>query len=101
MGLYEGGASAAQIAAALVNPGARRTLLYRLRALVGAGRLRLTGDGRAAHYHLGGETIPEPDAADVAPLSPEGQALRAYVRQPVLMRAPSEVRFCPSVCHPR
>ena len=85
---HAGGASAAQIAVALVNPGARRTLQYRLRALVDAGRLRLTGDGRAARYHLGGEAIPEPEAADVVPLSPEGQALLAYVRQPVAARQP-------------
>ena len=85
---HAGGASAAQIAAALANPGARRTLQYRLRALVDAGRLRLTGDGRAARYHLGGEAIPEPEAADVVPLSPESQALLAYVRQPVAARQP-------------
>lgn len=85
---HAGGASAAQIAAALANPGARRTLQYRLRALVDAGRLRLTGDGRAARYHLGGEAIPEPEAADVVPLSPEGQALLAYVRQSVAARQP-------------
>jgi hypothetical protein len=85
---HAGGASAAQIAAALANPGARRTLQYRLRALVDAGRLRLTGDGRAARYHLGGEAIPEPGAEDVVPLSPEGQALLAYVRQPVAARQP-------------
>jgi hypothetical protein len=88
VGQHEGGASAAQIAAALANPGARRTLQYRLRALVDAGRLRLTGDGRAARYHPAGEAIPEPEAADVVPLSPEGQALLAYVRQPVAARQP-------------
>lgn len=85
---HAGGASAAQIAAALANPGARRTLQYRLRTLVDTGRLRLTGDGRAARYHLGGEAILEPGAADVVPLSPEGQTLLAYVRQPVAMRQP-------------
>lgn len=88
VGQHEGGASAAQIAEALVNPGARRTLQYRLRALVGAGRLRLSGDGRAARYHLGGEAVPQAEAADIVPLSPEGQALLAYVRQPVAMRQP-------------
>lgn len=79
VGQHDGGASAAQIAEALVNPGALRTLQYRLRALVDAGRLQLTGDGRAARYHLGGEAIPQPEAADIVPLSPEGQALLAYV----------------------
>ncbi len=88
VGQHEGGASAAQIAEALVNPGARRTLQYRLRALVDAGRLRLSGDGRAARYHLGGEAVPQAEAADIVPLSPEGQALLAYVRQPVAMRQP-------------
>lgn len=88
VGQHEGGASAAQIAEALVNPGARRTLQYRLRSLVDAGRLRLSGDGRAARYHLGGEAIPQPEAADIVPLSPEGQALLAFVRQPVAMRQP-------------
>lgn len=88
VGQHEGGASAAQIAEALVNPGARRTLQYRLRALVDAGRLRLSGDGRAARYHLGGEAVPQAEAADIVPLSPESQALLAYVRQPVAMRQP-------------
>lgn len=88
VGQHEGGASAAQIAEALVNPGARRTLQYRLRALVDAGRLRLSGDGRAARYHLGGEAVPQAEAANIVPLSPEGQALLAYVRQPVAMRQP-------------
>lgn len=84
----EGGASAAQIAEALVDPGARRTLQYRLRALVDAGRLRLTGDGRAARYHLGGKAISQPEAAHIVPLSPGGQTLLAYVRQSVAMRQP-------------
>jgi hypothetical protein len=88
VGQHEGGASAAQVAEALVNPGARRTLQYRLRALVDAGRLRLSGDGRAARYHLGGEAVPQAEAADIVPLSPESQALLAYVRQPVAMRQP-------------
>ncbi|MGI4876442.1 MAG: Fic family protein [Janthinobacterium lividum] len=88
VGRHKGGASAAQIAEALVNPGARRTLQYRLRALVNAGRLRLSGDGRAARYHLGGDAVPQRETADIVPLSPEGQTLLAYVRQPVAMRQP-------------
>jgi hypothetical protein len=47
-----GDASVGQIAEALGNRLTRRTLQYRVRALVGAGRLRLTGDGRPARYHL-------------------------------------------------
>ncbi|WP_235219079.1 Fic family protein [Sphingobium sp. C100] len=50
--------------------------------------MRLSGDGRAARYHLGGEAVPQAEAANIVPLSPEGQALLAYVRQPVAMRQP-------------
>jgi len=85
---HPGGASAAQIAESLAAPGARRTLQYRLRVLVDAGRLRLAGDGRAARYHLGGDAIAELDAADIVPMSPEGKAVLAYVRQPIAARLP-------------
>lgn len=85
---FPDGASAAQITGALAEPGARRTLQYRLRALVDAGRLRLTGDGRAARYHHGDEIIAQPGPADIVPISPEGSAVLAYVRQPVAVRQP-------------
>ena len=85
---FPDGASAAQITDALAEPGARRTLQYRLRALVDAGRLRFTGDGRAARYHHGDEIIAQPDPADIVPISPEGRAVLAYVRQPVAVRQP-------------
>lgn len=85
---HPGGASVAQIIEVLAAPGARRTLQYRLRALVDAGRLRLAGDGRAARYHLVGDAVAEPDAADIVPMSPEGKAVLAYVRQPVVARLP-------------
>jgi Fic/DOC family len=85
---HDGGASAAQIAAALVVSGARRTLQYRLRALVNAGRLQTTGDGRAARYHLGGAVTVDPDATDIVPLSAEGKAALAYVSQLVAARHP-------------
>ena len=85
---FPDGASAAQITGALAEPGARRTLQYRLRALVDAGRLRLTGDGRSARYHHGDEIIAQPDPADIVPISPEGSAVLAYVRQPVAVRQP-------------
>ena len=88
MAQFPDGASAAQITGALAEPGARRTLQYRLRALVDAGRLRLTGDGRAARYHHGDEIIAQPDPADIVPISPEGSAVLAYVRQPVAVRQP-------------
>lgn len=85
---FPDGASAAQITGALAEPGARRTLQYRLRALVDAGRLRFTGDGRAARYHHGDEIIAQPGPADIVPISPEGSAVLAYVRQPVAVRQP-------------
>ncbi len=85
------GASVTQIAEALAEPGARRTLQYRLRALVDAGRLRLTGDGRAARYHIGNDKLPAPNTesgAGIVPLSASGEKVRAYVRQPVAARRP-------------
>lgn len=86
------GASLAQVEEALAEPGARRTLQYRLRFLVNSGRLRLDGDGRAARYRL-----PEPaklaevgdgGIVDIVPLSPSGREVRDYVRQPVELRQP-------------
>ncbi len=88
MAQFPDGASAAQITGALAEPGARRTLQYRLRALVDAGRLRLIGEGRAARYHHGDEIIAQPGPADIVPISPEGSAVLAYVRQPVAVRQP-------------
>lgn len=91
--LHPEGAAVAQIADALTASGARRTLQYRLRALVNAGRLRLTGDGRAARYHIVGSGDPlavatAAEQADIVPLSPDGQRVQAYVRQPVAARRP-------------
>jgi Fic family protein len=86
---FERGASVAQITNALAGDVARRTLQYRLRALVEAGRLVLTGDGRAARYHLVGSVAAgDAPAADIIPLSPEGEAVLAYVRQPIVARLP-------------
>jgi hypothetical protein len=89
---HPGGASLAHIVGGLADPGARRTLQYRLRALVAAGRLRTMGEGRAARYFLAedaGATDPARVGAEtVIPLSAEGQAVLAYVRQPVAGRQP-------------
>ena len=95
---YPGGASYAQIEAALDAPGARRTLQYHLRALVDAGRLRMTGERRGVRYYPVGNA-PAPVSGDagaraaavtdaIIPLSPEGEAVIAYVRQPVGRRQP-------------
>jgi hypothetical protein len=85
------GASVAQISAVLGERVPRRTLQYHLRTLVSAGRLRLAGAGRAARYHLASSSDAEAAGAPadgVIPLSPEGGALLAYVRQPVAARQP-------------
>ena len=86
------GATAAQIAGALAVPGARRTLQYRLRALVNAGRVQLAGEGRAARYHVGigvpVAPVAESVRVDIVALSLEGQRVQAYVRQPVEARRP-------------
>lgn len=91
VGKIDDGASVAQIAAALGERVPRRTLQYHLRALVSAGRLRLAGAGRAARYHLAGSSDADaagPPADGIIPLSPEGGALLAHVRQPVAARQP-------------
>ncbi|MCJ8158867.1 hypothetical protein [Sphingomonas sp. LaA6.9] len=69
---HHDGASAAQIAELLAVPGFSTAFVHY------AGRLRLTGDGRAARYHLAGDAIAEPDAVDIIPMSPQGKALLAY-----------------------
>ena len=71
-------------------PGARRTLQYRLRALVSAGRIALRGDGRAARYHTRAPAdvaeVAEP--IDIIPISAASEDVRAHVRQPVDARRP-------------
>lgn len=83
------GASITQIEEALAVPVARRTLQYRLRALVDARRLRVMGQNRAARYHLPSNAPQgQKSQADIVPLSEEGQAALVYVRQPVEARRP-------------
>jgi len=95
---YPDGASYAQIEAALDVPGARRTLQYHLRTLVDAGRLRMTGARRGVRYYpVGNASAPVSGDASaraaaatnaIIPLSPEGEAVIAYVHQPVGLRQP-------------
>ena len=95
---YPDGASYAQIEAALDVPGARRTLQYHLRTLVDAGRLRMTGARRGVRYYpVGNASAPVSGDASaraaaatnaIIPLSPEGEAVMAYVHQPVGLRQP-------------
>lgn len=85
-----GEASAGQIADAIGDSIPRRTLQYRLRMLVTSGKLRLSGEGRAARYHLpdGKKPSGTPAIADIVLLSEEGRQVRSYVRQPVEARRP-------------
>lgn len=86
------GASLAQIADVLTEPGARRTLQYCLRFLVSNGRLQLDGTGRAARYRLPADAstaeVAEDDFVDIIPLSEGGRDVRHYLRQPGEMRQP-------------
>jgi len=90
--LQPDGASLAQIEEVLTEPGARRTLQYRLRFLVNNGRIQLEGDGRAARYRLPAAASPaevtEGYIVDIVPLSEGGRDVRDYVCQPVEMRQP-------------
>ncbi|MEX2543424.1 MAG: Fic family protein [Trueperaceae bacterium] len=75
-----------------------RTLQYRLRRLVAEGRLVRTGERRWTRYWLPptGEReapasavqIPEEESEPVIPISPAGEDIRAYLRQPVSARGP-------------
>jgi len=94
-----GGVTAQEIASALEAELPRRTLQYRLKYLVDAGRLDKEGEGRWTTYCLPsaeqrGEAVPgaaqpEEEAEAVVPLSREGTAIRDYLRQPPAARAPA------------
>jgi Fic family protein len=103
---HPGGASLSDIAAALPEKVADRTLQYRLKHLVDKGRLEKQGEGRrwtryrvpavaeAAPRALA-EEAPKavPPAAEkaedeVVPLSPTSEEMRAYLRQPLNARKP-------------
>jgi len=103
---HPGGASLSDVAAALPEKLADRTLQYRLKHLVDKGRLVKEGEGRrwtryrvpavaeAAPRALA-EEAPKavPPAAEKAedaavPLSPTSEEMRAYLRQPLNARKP-------------
>jgi hypothetical protein len=75
----------------------RRTLQRRLAALVARGQVQIVGAARAARYvgvaqgvaslHLPMPTLQATGEVYV-PTSPEGEAIKAYVRQPRAMRTP-------------
>ena len=95
------GVSVAEITDALKSPVARRTLQYRLKSLVDAGRIVAEGEGRGAKYRLptaakapvAGEQPPAaPEAAAVeeeaVPLSAASKEIRRHVSQPLTARKP-------------
>ena len=99
VGRHPDGMTARQIAEALEDAPAHRTLQYRLKSLVDSKRLVMQGSGRRARYHL-------PVIATVAmqvtrdgftagfevtallPLSEAGTEIRGYVRKSTEARAP-------------
>jgi hypothetical protein len=79
------------------NGTSRRTLQRHLAALVTQGRLVTTGRARALTYRLPANSATVQSAATSAsnataeayvPISPDGEAIRAYVRQPSSLRRP-------------
>ena len=96
---YSEGAAARQIGKMLPVAVPHRTLQYRLRTLVRAGRLIMEGSGRGARYsvpkvvHLSGQATTERSSATarletVPPLSEASTKIREYVSQPVGARKP-------------
>jgi Fic family protein len=93
-----GGVTAGEIADALDAGLPRRTLQYRLKHLVEAGRLVREGKGRWARYRLPpveavgvavGRAHAEAHGEAVLPLSEEGADIQEYVRQPLAARKPA------------
>jgi Fic/DOC family len=93
------GASVAEIAKALNSTVARRTLQYRLKTLVEAGRIVPAGEGRGAKYRAPAteqtpaavveEGAATPESAEAAvPLEPTSKEIRRYLSQPVTSRKP-------------
>ena len=75
----------------------RRSLQRRLASLVEQGRIRVQGQARAVRYFpvledesAGGVGTSSAEAATepYVPVSPEGEAIKAYVRQPRHLRKP-------------
>jgi hypothetical protein len=96
---YPGGVGLRDIVAALPGDVPVRTLQYRLQRLVEAGRLVRKGERRWTRYRLPAAAEPEVPAAAapvaegetefVAPVSPAGEDIRAYLRQPGGARKPT------------
>lgn len=95
---YPGGVGLQDIAAALPGDVPVRTLQYRLQRLVEEGQLVREGERRWTRYSLPAAAEPEGPAAAVpvaedegeflAAVSPAGEEIRAYLRQPEGARKP-------------
>mgnify|MGYP005840377551 CR=1 FL=1 len=93
------GAAAQEIAGTLAQDLPLRTLQYRLKYLVDAGRLVMEGEGRWSRYRLPSkadrgapaarEAGRDPAAEAVVPLSEDGAAIQAYLGQPAAKRQPA------------
>ena len=83
---HQGPITAPEIAALLTGPLPLRTLQYRLKRLVDAGRLVREGSGRWAKYRVP-SPAPATDEPPI-PLSPAGIEIRALVRRPETARTP-------------
>ena len=66
----------------------RRTLQRRLALLAKQGRIQMLGEARAVRYAPAPMTTLQAPGEVYVPVSPEGEAIKAYVRQPRAMRAP-------------
>lgn len=95
---HPGGASLAQLRLAIAPAPKPRTLQFRLKYLVDAGRLIQEGDRRAARYKLpDAQPAPVPEAPPaqsaqqgvVIPLSAASTAIRRYLSQPPAARKPA------------
>jgi hypothetical protein len=94
--LQPGGADLGHIAGALKPAVPKRTLQYRLKYLVDAGRLVKEGDDRWAKYHMPAAPPQEAPAVPAAaaereeavPLSPAGKEIRLCLGQGITARKP-------------
>lgn len=90
--LREEGATVEEISDALKTEVPRRTLQYRLKHLVEAGRLVKKGERRWATYHLPAPEAPAEPAQTVeaeealVPISPASTEIRGYLRRPPASR---------------
>jgi len=100
VGGYPGGASVEEVQSSLAKAVPRRTLQYRLARLVEDNKLLAVGKARARRYQLPSErgvgmvSVASPLGMPAAigevyvPLSPQGEALKQAVRQPIQNRQP-------------